>query len=236
MRLVSLFQDTLIDWAYFELYEQNNEGEYKVYSEGRNIRSAFSARDELTSYGDLSNYIKKTYPNYTDNLDTDLGFNFAVEWYLESLNRGLLESKYLRLYVVLETFIYRFATIQKKECRKALSIDTDKDKRRALCSKLECLNRSFKDKLTMFLGHYKIGYGDIIEELGELIKIRDNITHRGISEKEFEDLIEAYDKLMALVRRIFLAILKYEGSYRNLNKKLEVFKKDQNDDWRKKVL
>ncbi|HJH25979.1 MAG TPA: hypothetical protein C5S37_04210 [Methanophagales archaeon] len=84
----------------------------------------------------------------------------------------------------------------------------------------------------MFLGHYKIGYGDIIEEFGELIKIRDNITHRGISDKEFDDLIEAYDKLMTLVRRIFLAILNYEGSYWNwINKNLEVFKKDPNNDW-----
>jgi hypothetical protein len=87
LRLASLSQGTYIDWASFELFEQNDEGVYeRVYSERRTIPSAFSARHELTPCGDLSNYYKKTYSNYTDNLDTDLGFDFAVEWYLESLN------------------------------------------------------------------------------------------------------------------------------------------------------
>ena len=254
LRLASLSQGTHIDWASFELFEQNNEGVYeRVYSERGTIRSEFSARHEVTSYLDLSNYFRKTYPNYTDNLDTDLGFYFALEWYLESLNRSLLESKYLGLFTVLETFIYRFATTQnrdfilddnvfekfsddlgklmKKHCD-ALGI-CDKGLRGALKSNLKCLNRcSFKDNLTMFLGHYKIGYRDIIDDLGVLIKVRDNITHRGISERDFDDLIEACDKVMALVQRIFLAILNYEGKYRNwINKKLEPFKKDPNNDW-----
>ena len=256
LRLASLSQGTYIDWASFELFEQNSEG---VYSERRNIPSAFSARHELTSYLDLSNYFKKTYPNYTDNLDTDLGFYFAVEWYLQSLNRGLLESGYIGLFTVLETFIYRFATTQKppkefildnddfkrfkenlketmKGCLSALSIDTDKDMRNALYSNLSCLNRySFRYNLTTFLRYYKIGYGDIIEDLkdlGILKDVRDKITHRGTSERDFDALIDAHGKLMALVRRIFLSILNYEGSYWNwINKKLEVFKKDPNNDW-----
>ncbi|HJH25982.1 MAG TPA: hypothetical protein C5S37_04225 [Methanophagales archaeon] len=124
LRLASLSQGNYIDWASFELCEQFDEEKIEgFYSERKSIRPAFSAGHELTSYLDLSNYFKKTYFNYTDNLDTKMGFKFSVEWYLESLNRGLLESKYLRLYIVLETFIYRFATIQKKECRKALSTD-----------------------------------------------------------------------------------------------------------------
>ena len=254
LRLASLSQGTCIDWASFELFEQNNESEYEeVYAERRNIPSAFSVRHELTPYIDLSNYFRKTYPNYTDNLDTDLGFYFAFKWYLESLNRSLLESMYLGLFTVLETFIYRFATTQNgdfilgetdfekfnnelgklmKEHRDALGI-SDKKLRGALKSNLKCLNRySFNDKLTNFLKNYEIGYSDIIEDLRVLIKVRDNITHRGISEREFDALIAAYDKLMALVQRIFLAILNYEGSYRNwINKKFEVFKKDPNNDW-----
>ena len=260
LQLASLSQGTHIDWASFELFEQNSEGEYeRVYSERRNIPSAFSARHELTSYLDLSNYFRKNYPNYTDNLDTDLGFSFALEWYLESLNRSLLESGYIGLFTVLETFIYRFATTQKppkefilvnddfkrfkenlketmKGCLSALSINTDKDMRNALYSNLSCLNRySFRYNLTTFLRYYKIGYGDIIEDLkdlGILKDVRDKITHRGTSERDFDALIDAHDKLMALVQRIFLAILNYEGSYWNwINKKLEPFKKDPNNDW-----
>lgn len=255
LRLASLSQGTYIDWASFELCEQNNEGEYeRIYSERKNIRTEFSARHELTPYGDLSNYFKKNFFTYTDNLDTDLGFYFALEWYLESLNRTLLESKYLGLFTVLETFIYRFATTQKpprifilvdadfkrfkeklknpmKDTLRALSMDTEK--RKALYLNSPCLNRySFKDNLTLFLGYYKIGYRDIIEDLGDLIKVRDNITHRGISEREFDALIEVYDKLMALVHRIFLSVLNYEGSYRNwISKNLEIFKKDPDSDW-----
>ena len=258
LRLASLSQGTYIDWASFVLCAQNSECEYeRIYTERKNIRTEFSARHELTPYGDLSNYFKKTYPNYTDTLNSELGFYPAVEWYCESLNRSLLESKYLGLFTVLETLIYRFATTQKpprifilvdadfkrfkeklkkpmKDSLRALSMDTEK--RKALYLNLPCLNRySFKDNLTMFLGYYKIGYSDIIADLGDLINVRDNITHKGISEREFDALIDAYDKLMAFVHRIFLALLNYDGNskYRNwINKHLEIFKKDPNSDWR----
>ena len=257
LRLASLSQGTCIDWASFVLFEQNNEGvSERIYSERKNIRTEFSARHELTPYGDLSNYFKKTYPNYTDTLNFELGFYPAVEWYCESLNRSLLESKYLGLFTVLETIIYRFATTQKpprifilvdadfkrfkeklkkpvKDALRALSMDTEN--RKALYLNLPCLNRySFKDNLILFLGYYKIGYSDIIADLGDLINVRDNITHRGISEREFDALIDAYDKLMAFVHRIFLALLNYDGNskYRNwINKRLEIFKKDPNKDW-----
>lgn len=329
LRLASLSQGTYIDWASFELFEQNSEGVYEgVYSERGTIRSEFSARHELTPCGNLSHYFKKTYLYYTDNLDTDLGFYFALEWYLESLNRRLLESEYLGLFTALEAFIYRFATYTtpprkfildkkyfnkfKKKLEESIekhlsTLNMDKkclfsvdagieedlnngiitevlknmfktkglplsknaiikkertedwiitDKKRtytyiipkddgtlniyegigaALNSNSLCLNRySFKNNLIMFLGYYKIGYSDItdIEDLGVLIEIRNKIIHRGISERDFDDLIEACDKVVALVQRIFLAILNYEGKYRNwINKRLEPFKKDPNNDW-----
>jgi hypothetical protein len=149
LRLVSLFQGTLIDWTYFELYERKNEGESKVYSEGRNIQSAFSARDELTFCCDLSNYIKKTYPKYTDKLDTDFGFYPAVEWYCESLKRSLLESKYVGLFTVLETVIYRFASTKKRE----LILDKnyfDKFKKKLKESIEELLSTEDRDKKYLF--------------------------------------------------------------------------------------
>ncbi|NOR76886.1 MAG: hypothetical protein GQ523_00280, partial [Methanophagales archaeon] len=49
LRLASLSQGTYIDWASFELCEQNNEGvSERIYSERKNIRTEFSARHELT--------------------------------------------------------------------------------------------------------------------------------------------------------------------------------------------
>jgi hypothetical protein len=324
LRLASLSQGTCIDWASFELFEQNSEGEYEeVYAERRNIPSAFSARHELTPYGDLSNYFKKTYPNYTDKL-LDLGFYPAIDWYLKSLNTSLLESNYLGLFTALETFSYRFATTKNKESildkkdfknfKKELEVsikthlstlDLDKkyfsvdaglfeedlnngiitevlknifktnglplsknttikmdraedwiitDKKRtytyiirkedgtlniyegigaALNSNSTCLNRfSLKKNLTIFLGCHDIGYSDILEDLGVLIEVRNNIIHRGLSEKEPDYLFDAYYKLMALVQRIFLSLLNYEGSYwKRINKHLEIFKKDPNNDW-----
>jgi hypothetical protein len=103
----------------------------------------------------------------------------------------------------------------------------------ALNSNSTCLNRfSLKKNLTIFLGCHDIGYSDILEDLGVLIEVRNNIIHRGLSEKEPDYLFDAYYKLMALVQRIFLSLLNYEGSYwKRINKKFEVFKKDPNNDW-----
>jgi len=61
----------------------------------------------------------------------------------------------------------------------------------------------------------------------------DGTLNSGAS-REFEALIDAYDKQMAFVHRIFLALLNYDGKskYRNwINKHLEIFKKDPNSDW-----
>ena len=249
----------------------------------------------------LSNYIKKTYPKYTDKLDTDFGFYPAVEWYCESLNRNLLESKYVGLFTVLESVIYRFATAQdrdiildknyfgkfKKKLKKLIEKDlstVDRDKKylfsvdtgieedlnneiitevltnmfktkgfplstnatiknegtgdwiitdkkmiytyiiqkdegtiniyegivAALNSNSLCLNRyAFNNSLNMFLGYHKIEYSDIIDDLGVLIRTRNNITHRGLSERGFEALDEQYNKLMTIVQRIFFSILNY---------------------------
>ena len=253
--LTSLAQGTFIDWASFELFEKINETDYEpVYSERKPIRNDFSSRHEIISFLQLSDFLKIVYPNYTDKLDKDQGLNFAIYWYLESLDSGILESRYIKSFTVLELLIFRFTSLEKseyilkeddfKELKKQLqkgmskllkesSFGKESKTRASLYSNLNCINKySFEANLIFFLKQFRIGYSDLIDDLGILIRIRNNITHRGLSEIELNELIDLYDKLLTLIQRIFLSMLNYQGSYYNWSKKIyEQFNKNPNNDF-----
>lgn len=253
--LTSLAQGIFIDWGSFELFEKINETDYeRVYSERKNIRNNFSSRHEIISYMQLSDYIKKVYPNYTERLDKDQGLNFAIHWYLESLNSDILESKYIKLFTVLELLIFRFISLKKSEyilkeddfnkfkkplqkemskLLKELSFGKESRTRASLYSNLDCINRyNFETNLFNFLNHFGIGFNDLIDDVRILISIRNNITHRGLSDIEFKELINSYDRLLTLIQRIFLSMLNYQGSYYNwMKKNFEQFNKNPNNDF-----
>lgn len=238
--LASLSQGTYIDWASFELCEQNDEGEIEgFYSERKSIRSAFSARHELTPYFDLSNYFRKTYFNYTDNLDTKIGFDIAVEWYLESLGYGVLEGKYLRACICLELLKDRYNKLidnesiipkdqfkekcypdLKEKTREVLKeIGINKEKRGEVYANLNGIYRtSFKSSLLRLLDDVNIIYDDLFPDVDIIITIRDQITHRGVQELKWNALFDVYQRLTCLIQRIFLALLKYEGRFYQKNK------------------
>lgn len=251
--LISLAQGIFIDWASFELFEKINETDYeRVYSERKTIRNNVGLRHEIISYLQLSDYLKEVYPNYTERLDKIQGLNFAIHWYLESFNSNILESKYMKLFTVLELLIFRFISpinseyilkedefkkfkkpLQKEMSKLLKELSFGKKSRASLYSNLDCINRyNFETNLKFFLKHFCIGFSDLIYDLRILIRIRNNITHRGLSEIEFEELIDSYDRLLTLIQRIFLSMLNYQGSYYNwMKKNFEQFNKNPNNDF-----
>jgi hypothetical protein len=238
--LASLSQGTYIDWASFELCEQKDEGEIEgFYSERKNIRPAFSVVDELIPYYDLSNYFRITYFNYTDNLDTKKGFNIAVEWYLESLGYGILESKYLRACTCLELLKDRYNKLidngsiipkdqfkekcypdLKKKTKEVLkAIEINGKKRGEIYANLKGICRtSFKSGLLRLLDDLKIIYEDLFPDVDSIIRIRNQITHSGVQKLKWNELFDLYQQLTCLIQRIFLALLKYEGPFYQKNK------------------
>jgi len=224
----------------------------RVYSERKTIRNNVGLRHEIISYLQLSDYLKEVYPNYTERLDKIQGLNFAIHWYLESFNSNILESKYMKLFTVLELLIFRFISpinseyilkedefikfkkpLQKEMSKLLKELSFGKKSRASLYSNLDCINRyNFETNLKFFLKHFCIGFSDLIYDLRILIRIRNNITHRGLSEIEFEELIDSYDRLLTLIQRIFLSMLNYQGSYYNwMKKNFEQFNKNPNNDF-----
>jgi hypothetical protein len=68
------------------------------------------------------------------------------------------------------------------------------------------------------LRYWGISYDDADLGFEEIVKVRDQITHRGKyysedTDTEFENVFKAYKSLALILPRIFLAMLKYEGQY-----------------------
>lgn len=252
--LSCLAQGVYVDWASFELFEQIGEGYERVYSERRTIRSTYLSSHHLIYTPTLTQFFNIAHPKY-DVLKRDLGFNYAISWYLDAISiPGAIESKYIRIFTVLELFVSRFASLNgteyilgedvytefseqlKPEMKRILEgLEIGSGDRGHFYGKLIGLNRhSLRTNLTSFLQHHNIGYSDIIEDLGTLIYIRNNIIHRGLSDTEFGDLVEVYNKLVALIQRIFLTILDYEGNYYSwITNNSEPFNRNPNNDFAK---
>lgn len=249
--LTSLAKGTRVDWAYFELFEQIDEKSYeRIYSERRAISNKYTGTSSIISPPKLHGYLETTYPNYTDNFDKDTRFNFAIYWYLESFFTNTIDSMYMKLFIALEALVFGFVNFEGREhifeteedfkkFRRQLEkqikklLKDDKAKRASIYSKLGELNRyPFKTNLELFLTEHHIEFNDLIEDLGSLTDNRNEIIHRGLTEKiTSPELVGEYYKLLTLIQRIFLSLLKYEGEYYNSMKaEWEQFKKDPNND------
>ena len=79
--------------------------------------------------------------------------------------------------------------------------------------KLRGLNRrSIKKGIESLLDHLKIKYDDLFDDLNEITRIRNRITHSGTYD-DFDELFEVHNRLYVLLTRIFLSILKYDHQY-----------------------
>ncbi|MBN1761781.1 MAG: hypothetical protein JW878_01710 [Methanomicrobia archaeon] len=197
----------------------------------------------IQDWEDVREFISNTFAKYSDVLKK-YDFNIALEWYLDSLISGVLQSKYLMActcfellkdrynkiiaeeYILEKAFfsdkIYPNLKENMKEILKENGIDKDtaehKRIRAEIYANLKGVNRiSFTSSLLRLLDDLQIIHNDLFRDINMIAKIRNQITHRGIQKMDPKELLDFYEKTICLIQRIFLALLGYDGYFLDRN-------------------
>ncbi|MCG7850578.1 MAG: hypothetical protein MIO93_15580, partial [ANME-2 cluster archaeon] len=230
--LTSFSQGIYQTWKFVQVSEKIDDENYeKIYFLNLATKDINMGFRPVTHFLDLKNYLSTTYPSYTDEVEKEMGIQFAIEWYLESLASNNVESKYIMAFVCLELLVDRYEAIsgdkileetifdglyeelknKSKSFLKNKGID-DAKKRKPIYSNLKGLNRfPFREQFEKLLKNYKVGHTDIFKILSEPITVRDQLVHSGRTYIDFDTLASNYHKLMAMNQRIILSILNYDG-------------------------
>ena len=199
----------------------------------------------IRDWEDIYKFISHpTLLKYTD-LRTKFGLDIAFEWYLGALSHGVLQSDYLLACTCLELlkdrynkminneYIIRPKKLFDKKCypdlkektrevlkEKGINKGTEEHKkiRAEIYANLKGINRtSFPSSILRLLNDLHIIYDDLFPNINVITKIRNQITHRGIQEIDPKELLDAYQRLICLIQRIFLALLEYDGYFLDQN-------------------
>jgi len=193
----------------------------------------------MKDWGDIYNFISpKTIRKYSD-LKEKFDLDIALEWYLESLSHGVLQSGYLLACTCLELLKDRYNKkidntyiLPESEFEESLpdlktkindvlkEKGVNNKKRKKISGNLKSINRtSFKNSLLQLLKYCQILHDDLFPDIQKIIDNRNQITHSGTQEKDKdpEDLFDDKDRLICLIQRIFLALVGYDGYFIDQN-------------------
>jgi len=251
LELLSLAQSTYLSNCLIRIYAKtpnsNYQDEYKLKKTimlGAKTNTPSLGQPLIEDWVDIYKFMSTTLPKYTDDLREGFDLNIALEWYLESLSHGVLESNYLLSCTCLELLKDRhnkmirnthilpenlfneqyYPDLKKKteEVLKGKRINEDTDEHKNIRAKfyanLKGINRtSFSSGILRLLNDLHIIHDDIFPNIKVIPKIRNQITHSGIHEGKSEELFDVYEKLICLIQRIFLALLEYGGHFLDRN-------------------
>lgn len=226
------------DWCSVGIYEKMKDSDqYKLvfYKMSRPKRKRPVFRG-ITNPAHSSFFFESAYAGYKDRgtqLEDLYGFKIALEWYLEANIATVLESQYLMACTCLELLVDRYQArsrtefiidpgvfknhlypILKRIARENMEkLGMTSDQRREIYMKLKGLNRrSLRAGIESLICHLKVRYNDLFDDLGIIIRIRNELTHTG-TYHDINELSKYFDGLYVLLTRIFLSILNYEQDY-----------------------
>ncbi|RLF31912.1 MAG: hypothetical protein DRN08_07305 [Thermoplasmata archaeon] len=230
LMISSFSQGLWQDWVYVSIYKKQDQKENLIYEKMKTPKSKSSQREMIIPYMSNKQYLETSYEIYS-KIKNETGLDLAIEWYIEGLSGDVIENSYVMFYTALECLVHRYAEHEKeyifpednkweefknkikKEIKKIL-IDMGKDnkERASVYRSLEALRRrSFNELLEDFLNKYKIGYTDLIKDLGEPKRIRNNIIHKGQAYAPFQETVKNFNSIKALLQRIILSLLNCDG-------------------------
>jgi len=245
LELLSLAQSTYLSHCSVRIYAKtsnsNSQDDYKLKKLiMRDIKTKAPSLGQplIKDLVDIYKFISpKTFQKYTD-LREKFDLNIAFEWYLNSLSSDL-QSRYLQAFTVLELLKDRYnkeigneyilpessfeeylPDLKEKINEVLKEKEVNNKKRKKISGNLMGINRtSFPNSLGRLLKDHHIVYGNLFSDFKIMKDTRDQIIHRGIQEIDSKELLDAYQRLICLIQRIFLALLEYDGYFLDRNDK-----------------
>jgi hypothetical protein len=226
----------------YHVYGKNDKGQSALLlSELRSSFVTTTSTPHLTCDAHSSNFINEAWNGFTkkgfsEELEKNHGFNSALYWLVESTMSSYFEPKFIDACTCLETLMDRFHS--KNQTDLILDENSFKDLRKVLEKKAsEWLvdknikpvdrnsvyenlgsigRRSFIDKASSLIDSLKVDIGDITTTIDDVVKIRNKITHTGVSSVFDTDYVwKTYKDLMSILVRIFLAMIDDHGLYKD---------------------
>ena len=182
-------------------------------------------------------FIEQCAKKLTKEIFNDKGLGLALYWYIDTFVSIKSEVNFLKLCTVLETLNKRHSNNYSNRLLRKPIYQQIRDKIIETISNykenihnddLEQYNKfeikvkesfdhgsynqmgSLQTRLKEMLTYYRVPYEDLFPDL-EFIKIRNKIVHEGLST---DDISTEWVKLSNLVVRVLLAMLEYEGNYK----------------------
>jgi hypothetical protein len=248
LKITSLAHGTWNEWVFVSAYQHNDKS--FICADLQSPINNSSHGFPLTDTRHASIFIQEAWKGYSNTPTEDHGFDYALEWYVESSSLGILEIKYLKAMTALEllmTYYYRqnetkfelgsdfnqFYQKAKSQFDHTLdSSNIDKERADRLKNFFSNMNQpNSPTKARKMIEHWGVLTGDLEvtqEEKRDIVDrifdIRNEITHsgryhsRGKDSHPLETLTKAYSALLSILTRIFLAMLKYTDSYRDMSR------------------
>ncbi len=235
--VLSLAQGRLIRWAARPVYRGGELASILLIGPHVTTRPI----QPLFWYLNLQPVLDLALTNYTEALKAQTGINVAIEWML--MHPRYSEAQLLCGMTALEHLVSVFVedtggnvprTVFRNEVRPRLektlqelrhAFDDRDSETNEVCSGVDNIiqkpgNLNLKplaDNARRMLEEYRVPM-DGIESALDVIKVRNDIVHRGLyvrSDESEENLSYHVAVLQELLKRIFMALLKYEGSYQS---------------------
>lgn len=243
LKITSLAQTIWHDYAYARvikrkgLTDNTNEILFEMYQpKTGSPRQPYLITKTIESDYFIAN-AWRDYSHNSRNLDSQYGFDAALEWYIASKIDTLIEPGFLSLTIALEALLERFHQVHSgdyilyKDTFKALR----KELKNTVVNQLKGMNiqdkvqdevieklgelnrRSYLNNLKRLLNYWGIIYCDIGITIDEIRDIRNLIIHRGLygstTQHDKDRISKAYIGLFVILTRLLLAMLKFGGSY-----------------------
>ena len=235
LEMVSLAEGRIVRWSFRHIVY----GRKILTSEFVGPQRTGVPFDGAGHFLNLQPFVELAIRRYTPSLRSRTGFSVALQWFLS--HPPYTEQQLLAAMTVLEhlaaTYVARYGCPKivgtrtfralKTDLTRALNEfanDRQRRHRRTLQQKLQRFHGKIsgmndaplRDKLAAMLISYRVPLTGIEHLVADAIKTRNRVVHSGIYSSEFdgsERLFEHVMILRELLKRIFLTLLNYKGSY-----------------------
>lgn len=236
LKVTSLAQGTWHNWTHMSITDGFSNKNHPLVSVIRSVKDKHLVPRFITDLSNSNKFISVSWSGYSETMNQIYGFDYALNWYVVSNSSDTIESRYLNAMTSFEMLMDKFHSSENTEFLladkkfndlKTYFKDMIREKlseeppyiRASIYSNLNSLRRrSLVQKAKMLLEFWQIKFDDIGVNLDKIKDIRNEITHKGryySPGSKMDETNLAYKALITLLVRLFLAIVKYDGIYKD---------------------